>query len=95
MITTEQAEKIAELARLQFSTEELQTFVSEFGGILEYIDAINTIDLEHVEPLAQVSHDTTPWRSDVVVESLTTEQALSNAPSRNEVFFKVPKVIQR
>lgn len=93
MITEEQVRRIAELAKLEFTNEEISAFTQDFGRILEYVETIEKLDLEGVEPLVQVSDMENVLRDDVVGESLPAELALKNAPKRNESFFKVPKVL--
>jgi aspartyl-tRNA(Asn)/glutamyl-tRNA(Gln) amidotransferase subunit C len=89
----ETVEYVAELARLKFTETETQEFAVQFQNILMYIQAIEQLDLEGVEPLTQISFTENIFREDVVKPSLTLEEALHNAPKRNESFFKVPKVL--
>lgn len=92
-MTTAELSRIAELARLRFSEQELAAFREQFESIVAYVGAINAVDMSGVEPMAHVNDATNVMRADVVGECLTTEQALANAPKKNEAFFKVPKVL--
>jgi len=92
-MTTAELSRIAELARLRFSEQELAAFGEQFESIVAYVGAINAVDMSGVEPMAHVNDATNVMRADVVGECLTTEQALANAPKKNEAFFKVPKVL--
>lgn len=92
-MTTAELSRIAELARLRFSDEELVAFGEQFENIVAYVGAINAVDMTGVEPMSHVNDATNVMRADVVGECLTTEEALSNAPKKNEAFFKVPKVL--
>ncbi|CAN5403095.1 Asp-tRNA(Asn)/Glu-tRNA(Gln) amidotransferase subunit GatC [soil metagenome] len=92
-MTTAELSRIAELARLRFSEQELAAFGEQFENIVAYVGAINALDMSGVEPMAHVGDATNVMRADVVGECLTTEQALANAPKKNEAFFKVPKVL--
>lgn len=92
-MTTEELQRIAELARLSFTPDELTQFAQQFENIISYVSVINAADLGAVEPQAHVNDAVNITRPDVVGDCLTTEQALSNAPKKNEAFFKVPKVL--
>ena len=91
--TRETVERIAVLAKLQFSESEIDTFTTQFNDILSYIDEIEKLDLEGVEPLIHMTDAANVFRDDVPHTCLTREEALQNAPKRNEAFFKVPKVL--
>jgi len=88
-------ERVAELSRLTFTSEETQIFEEQFGKILTYIQTIEHHDLSSVEPLSHIVTNTSSQREDLVTPSLTVDEALANAPKRNETFFKVPKVLQK
>ncbi len=85
--------RIAELARLRFSDEQAATFASDFEGIVSYIGAISAVDMSGVEPMIAVNDHVNAFREDIAGECLTTEEALRNAPKKNEAFIKVPKVL--
>lgn len=92
-MTVEEVRKLSELARLTFSDEELEQFTKEFTAIVEYVGTITGANLEGVEPLASVSGAENISRADIQGDCLSTEDALSNAPKKNEAFFKVPRVL--
>jgi aspartyl-tRNA(Asn)/glutamyl-tRNA(Gln) amidotransferase subunit C len=92
-MTSSDIVKIAELARLKFSEDEIATFTDEFNRIVDYVGTIASLNLDGVEPLTTVSGAVNVTREDVAGECLTTDEALSNAPRKNEAFFKVPKVL--
>ncbi len=85
--------KIAELARLRFTDAEAEAFAAEFERIIEYVGTINSTNMDGVEPMFAANSLTNVLRDDVVGECLTTEEALMNAPKKNEAFIKVPKVL--
>ncbi len=91
----ETIDKTALLAKLQFNSEESEVFAKTFEQILEYIYIIDGLDLENVAPLHQIVESEFEFRNDVSAKYLTSEQALLNAPDRNENFFEVPKVIYK
>ena len=93
-INSETVKKIADLSRLSFTESEINTFAEEFTGIVRAIDEINSMDLTGVEPMSHVLDLPNVFREDVPSESLSVRQALENAPSNNETFVKVPKVME-
>ncbi len=92
-VTKKDVEKIAELARLKFSEEELENFTPQMNEILSYMDKLNELDTENVNPLSHPVEQTNVFREDELKPSIPTEDALKNAPSKDEHHFKVPKVI--
>ena len=93
-ITREDVIKVAELARLEFREEELEKFTEQLGNIITYIGKLNELDTKDVEPTSHVLDLATPLREDKVVEWLTREEALENAPREEDGFFVVPQVIE-
>ncbi len=92
-VTKKDVEKIAELARLKFSEDELESFTPQMNEILSYMDKLNELNTENVEPLSHPVEQTNVFRKDEIKTSITTEDALKNAPAKDEHHFKVPKVI--
>jgi aspartyl-tRNA(Asn)/glutamyl-tRNA(Gln) amidotransferase subunit C len=92
-VTKKEVEKIAELARLKFSEEELENFTPQMNEILSYMDKLNELNTETVKPLSHPVEQTNVFREDEMKPSITNEEALKNAPSNDEHHFKVPKVI--
>jgi aspartyl-tRNA(Asn)/glutamyl-tRNA(Gln) amidotransferase subunit C len=92
-VTKKDVEKIAELARLKFSEDELESFTPQMNEILSYMDKLNELNTENVEPLSNPVEQTNVFRKDEINPSITTEDALKNAPAKDEHHFKVPKVI--
>ncbi len=90
----ELVERIAELARLRFSAEELESFAEQFQRIVEFVQVLQQLELEGVEPLTHVVEVENALREDEPKESLPREEALRNAPWHDGVFFRVPKVIE-
>jgi aspartyl-tRNA(Asn)/glutamyl-tRNA(Gln) amidotransferase subunit C len=88
--------KIAELAKLHFSEEELDAFTAQFQRILHYVEKLKEVDVEGIEPTSHVSQsgsfDTLLLRQDEVRPSLPAEEALANAPDAGNGQFRVPKV---
>ncbi len=92
-VTKKDVEKIAELTRLKFNENELDSFTDEMNKILSYVEKLNELNTENVEPLSHPNEDSNVFRDDVLKPSISTEEALKNAPDRDDKFFKVPKVI--
>lgn len=93
-ITLEEVDYIASLARLAFSKQEKIHFQKELGKILDYMSKLNELDTSGIEPLCHPLGLVNVLREDKVKPSLSPEEALKNAPVRQENFFKVPKVIK-
>ena len=92
-VTRKDVEHIAELARLKFKDEELESFTGQLNEILAYMEQLNELDTENVEPLLHPVEGSNVFREDITKPSTDREEALKNAPQRDEEFFKVPKVI--
>jgi aspartyl-tRNA(Asn)/glutamyl-tRNA(Gln) amidotransferase subunit C len=92
-VTIKDVEHVAALARLSFSEEEKQRLTAQLNEILRYMELLNTLDTSNVEPLSHVIELQNVFREDVLRASLPREEALKNAPSHDEEFFRVPKVI--
>ncbi len=84
---------VAELSRLEFRDEELDRFTMQLENILGYIGQLNELDTRDVKPTYHVLELSTPLRKDVVSPWLSLEEAMVNAPLRENEFFAVPKVI--
>jgi len=92
-IDQQQVRKVAKLSRLELTESEVQEFTGQLGAILEYVEKMNELDTDNVEPLAHCLPVSNVFREDRVKESIGTEKALANAPDRDESFFKVPKIL--
>lgn len=93
MVTKEDVEYIAKLAKLEYTDEEKEKFTKQFNTILGYIDKLNEVNTDGVEPLSHVIELSNVLREDEVGPSLPIGDVLKNAPSKSGSFFKVPKVI--
>jgi len=92
-VTIKEVERVAALARLEFTRAEKEKLTHQLNQILSYIEKLNEIDTTNVEPLSQVIELENVFRDDKVRPSLPREELLKNAPDKTEKFFKVPKVI--
>ena len=92
-----EVERIAQLSRLRFEEEDLEQFVPGFEQILDYFEQLKAVETEDVEATfhAVAGEGTeTPYREDRVEGSLTSQEALENAPRSREDHFRVPRVIE-
>ncbi|MEW6193892.1 MAG: Asp-tRNA(Asn)/Glu-tRNA(Gln) amidotransferase subunit GatC [Bacteroidota bacterium] len=94
-VTKKDAEYIANLARLKYSDEELENFTYQMNEILAYVEKLNELDTENVEPLSHPVENANVFRGDLKKKSIEHGKALKNAPDSNDEYFKVPKVINQ
>jgi len=93
-LTKDDVRYVADLARLEFDEKETDSLVGQLQKILEYEQELNELDTTGVEPTAHAFSLNNVLREDVVKESLDREEALSNAPEKDQGCFKVPKVLE-
>ena len=92
-IDLEMARHIALLSRIEMSDEALAVFGEQLAHILQYVDKLQELDTDDVEPMAHAVELHNVLASDEPRPSLTPDEALANAPQRDGDFFKVPKVL--
>ena len=85
-------EHVAKLSRLELGEEEIETFTSELGRIVDYFDQLREVDVSTDEPTAHAAEGAL-LREDEVARSLPRKEALEGAPSVRDGFFRVPPVI--
>lgn len=90
MITPEDVSYVARLARLRLSSDEQERMTRELQAVLGYVEHMNELDLDGVEPTARVVDLVNVLREDTPHESLAPEQALANAPDATDGGFGVP-----
>jgi len=93
-LTDSDVTKIAKLARIRLTPEELPHYAREINGILKWIEQLGEVDTDGVTPLASVSNQLLPWRADEVSDGNCQEAVLKNAPAQNYGCFLVPKVVE-
>lgn len=93
-VTSNEVKHIAKLAKLEFNEEEISKLTHDLNEILEYVDKLNELDTENVEPLSHPIEGSNVFRKDELRKSVDTEDALKNAPESTHEYFKVPKVIK-
>ena len=86
---------IAHLARLDLSSERLAEFGRQLSRVVGYFDLLQELDTSGVEPTAHPLELTNVMRDDVPHQSVQTEQALANAPDHDDIYFRVPQVLDQ
>jgi aspartyl-tRNA(Asn)/glutamyl-tRNA(Gln) amidotransferase subunit C len=86
--------KVARLARIAEPEERIEPLAKELSGILDWIEQLNEVDVEGVEPMTSAVAASLPMRDDVVTDGGNPDRVLSNAPKRVGDFFVVPKVVE-
>ncbi len=92
-LTLEEVDHVANLARLTFSEAEKEKLAEQLAKILGYIEQLNELDTENVEPTSHAIPVKNVVRPDTVKPSLTQDEALANAPSNVDGLFEVPKIV--
>ena len=93
-IDTAIAAKVAKLARIRVEEDALPALAEEFNTILGFIQQLNEVDVEGVEPMTSVTPQRLKRRADVVNDGDQQDKVLKNAPDAREGFFAVPKVVE-
>lgn len=93
MITKQDIEHIATLAKLEFTEDEKSDLAETLGDILDYVKILDNVDTSLVEPTLHISSLKNVLRDDEVEPSLDREKVLSNAPDTADGCFRVPRVI--
>ena len=86
--------RIAALARIRVSDEDLDGLAGELSNILGWIEQLDEVDTEGVPPMSQASDQKLRWRKDEVTDGGIADKVLANAPDAREGFFTVPKVVE-
>ena len=93
-IDEETAAKVAKLARIAVDEEALPALAKELSHILGFMEQLNEVDIEGVEPMTSVTPMRLKRREDIVTDGDQQEKILKNAPDAREGFFAVPKVVE-
>ncbi|MGB3245289.1 MAG: Asp-tRNA(Asn)/Glu-tRNA(Gln) amidotransferase subunit GatC [Sulfitobacter sp.] len=88
------AARVAKLARIKVEPEALAALAQDFNGILGFIEQLNEVDIEGVEPMTSVTPQVLKRRVDEVTDGNQQAAVLANAPDAREGFFAVPKVVE-
>ena len=93
-VTQDDVRKVARLSRIAVTDAHAEELVGELNGILNWIDQLNEVDVDGVEPMTSVVETTLPMREDVVNDGNIQDQVLANAPRSEDGFFVVPKAVE-
>ncbi|MFD2265607.1 Asp-tRNA(Asn)/Glu-tRNA(Gln) amidotransferase subunit GatC [Lacibacterium aquatile] len=93
-IDKDTVKRVAKLARIRVTPDELGPLATEISGILGWIEQLNEVNTDGVQPMARVVQMKLPMREDVVTEQDQNEKVLKNAPDGVGRFFTVPKVVE-
>lgn len=93
MISKEDVLEIAELCKLSFDDVESNGFIQEFEKVLNLVENIKDVDTSGARPTYQVNQYKEPWIEDIVKESLTQKEVLSNTVEEKYGYFKILKVV--
>ena len=86
--------KIARLSRIKLDDKESEDYIKDLNSILDWVEQLNEVNTENVEPLSNISSSTLPKREDISKDVNSSEEILENAPDKLEGFFAVPKVVE-
>ena len=88
-------QEIAKLSKLKFDSSTEKKMIEDMGKILSFIDKLNEIDTEGVEPLIYMSEEVNVLRKDETNSEVSQKDALRNAPQKDSDYFKVPTVLKK
>jgi aspartyl-tRNA(Asn)/glutamyl-tRNA(Gln) amidotransferase subunit C len=94
-INDEMISKLSDLAKLEFSSTQRDKIRSDLNNILHFVEKLQKVDTEGVEPLIYMNEDVNVLRDDVAEKTITKEEALKNAPQKDSDYFKVPTVLSK
>lgn len=94
-ITDEIVDHIAHLARLEFEGEARTSIKQDMENIISFMEVLQQVDTENVEPLIFMSDEINRLREDVAEVTLTQSEVLKNAPKKDSDYFRIPKVLDK
>jgi len=94
-VTDELVDKLATLAKLEFKGDKKEQIKEDFQKMLNFVEKLEELDTDGVEPLIHVSDSINEFRDDEVEQTISHEQGLKNAPDKNSDYFKVPTVLNK
>ena len=93
-IDKDTARRVAHLARIEVKEDDLENLAGSLSNILDFMEQLNEVDIEGVEPMTSVTPMALKKRTDEVTDGGYPERILANAPDAREGFFAVPKVVE-
>ena len=93
-VTKDDVRKVARLTRIAVPEERIEPLANELSAILGWIEQLNEVDVDGIEPMTSVVDATLPMRDDVVTDGNIQDQVRANAPKSEDGFFVVPKSVE-
>jgi len=93
-VSADDVKKIARLSRLHVETDQLQPLADDLNGILGWIEQLNEVDVDGVEPMTSAVDMPAPLRKDAISDGGKREDILKNAPKKDDGFFVVPRSVE-
>jgi aspartyl-tRNA(Asn)/glutamyl-tRNA(Gln) amidotransferase subunit C len=93
-VDTDTVRRIAKLARIALAEGEAERLVGDFNNILGFVEQLDAVDVDGVEPMTSVTPMALPLRADVITDGNRAADILANSPAREGDFFAVPKVVE-
>lgn len=94
-ITEEMVNHIAHLARLEFEGEDKKAIIRDMENIVGFMDRLNELDTDQIEPLIFMSDEVNCLRDDIAQVTITQKEALKNAPRKDSDYFRISKVLDK
>ena len=92
-IDSSTVDKLADLAKLEFDKKAKEEIIQDLNKVLAFVDKLNELDTDKIEPLTYMSEETNITRADEVKQIISQKEALSNAPQKDSDYIIVPKVL--
>ena len=86
--------KIARLSRIKLDDKESEDYIKDLNSILDWVEQLNEVNTENIQPLSNISSSVLPKREDTSKDVNSSDEILENAPDKLEGFFAVPKVVE-
>ena len=94
MISEDQVNHVARLARLSLQPQETELFTRQLNEILDYMEQLNEVPTHDIEPTSHIMELSNVFRDDVVKSTSATDALLANAPETAHHFFVVPRIVE-
>jgi aspartyl-tRNA(Asn)/glutamyl-tRNA(Gln) amidotransferase subunit C len=94
-INKEVIDKLSSLSKLKFNKEETELISEDLSKMVNFINQLNELETDGIEPLIHMNEEINNWREDKVGEVLSQEKALTNSPVQDSTYFKLPKVLDK
>ncbi|WP_373898044.1 Asp-tRNA(Asn)/Glu-tRNA(Gln) amidotransferase subunit GatC [Haloimpatiens sp. FM7315] len=94
-ISKKDVEYVAKLSKIHINEDEKDEFIKDFNDILNYMEILNGLDTENIEPLTNPYYIDNKFREDEVLDSMSPKEVFRNSKDRYEEYFIVPKVIEK